>query len=248
MEHPGPPRFVATGDSVELAPRDPNPDATYTWSIVTAPEESTVTLGSDPVEHLVPDEPGTYVVRVSGPGGDHDLTIRAFPGRMATGSGVGGSGASGGQSGSGPGRSGQWSGSARPTSGAGSGGTAERGSGGRPRVTLSAAVEGDEVVVTATPEPNPESDEDTADLNVEFLLDDRDDVDRAAVRETDRELAVPLAALPDRLRVYAVAVGQDGYSVPDAIEVGAAETDVAADSGRRTDGRPGAGDATDGGS
>ena len=219
MHHPGPPRFVVTGDEVELAPRDPDPTATYTWHIRSAPDESAATLGDDPVEQFVPDAPGTYVIGLTAPDGDHSQTIRAFPGELSGGR-RGRSGFSGGysgQSGSGfsgiSGRSGSGfgSGSARVLGGTG-------GSGGRPRLTLEAIVREDEVVVRANPTPHPDSDETPGDFDIEFLLDDRDEIDADAVEEDDQELRVPIDAFGDRARVYATAVGAEGYSVPDAVE------------------------------
>jgi glycosidase len=81
MHHPGPPRFITVGDDVELAPRAPDPDAAerFSWSVVDAPAASDATLGDDPVEHLVPDEPGVYRVELDAPDGRHRLTVRAFP-------------------------------------------------------------------------------------------------------------------------------------------------------------------------
>lgn len=227
MQHPGPPKFVATGDEVELAPRDPDPSATYSWRLTRAPDGSTATLGDDPVEHLVPDAPGRYVARLSAPDGDHELTVRAFPGALRpSGSHTSGrSGRSGGSGGrSGPGVSGGRSGSG----GSGSGNGTQTGSGdggGRPRLTLRPAVEGDEAVVRADVSPHPDASETANDLAVEFLLDDRDEVDPDAVTEGERELRIPLDALPDRARVHAVAVGEAGYSVPDQAEFTRTATD-----------------------
>jgi len=78
MHHPGPPRFTTVGAPIELAPRDPDPDATYRWTIDRSPPDSSATLGDDPVEHLDPDVPGTYHVTLAAPDGTHDLTIRAL--------------------------------------------------------------------------------------------------------------------------------------------------------------------------
>ncbi|SNZ12752.1 Glycosidase [Natronoarchaeum philippinense] len=82
MHHPGPPRFAAVGDDVELAPRSPDTDASedYSWSVVEAPEGSEAALGDAAVEHLVPDEPGVYGVELDAPDGQHRLTVRAFAG------------------------------------------------------------------------------------------------------------------------------------------------------------------------
>ena len=223
MHHPGPPRFVAAGDEVELAPRDPDPSETYTWTLVQQPNDSTVSLGSDPVEHLVPDAPGTYVAQLTAPEGSYRLTVRAFPSSLAPGRIAGQSGESG-MSGRRSGfvsgrRSGQVSGQ---VSGSGSYGELTTGTegegGGRPRITLTPVVEDDHVVVQAEPSAHPSGTETAEDLDVEFLLDDRDDIDPDVVTTTSRELRIPLDALPDRARVHGVAVGEHGYSVADAVE------------------------------
>jgi hypothetical protein len=220
MHHPGPPRFVATGEEVELAPRDPDPEAPYSWSVVERPADSELELGDDPVEHLVPDAPGRYVVRLTAPDGEYDLTVRAFPGHLAPSVPAGGSGASG-VSGMRSGSGGEFrsgaSGSARSGSGAGAAAGGE--GAGRPRLELWTSIEGDELVVRADPEPNPESGEDPDDIDVVFELDDRDSIDRSAVHVREREVVIPLAKLDGRVRVHAVAVGESGYSVPDAVEV-----------------------------
>ncbi|WP_435095900.1 alpha-amylase family glycosyl hydrolase [Halorubrum sp. N11] len=99
MHHPGPPRFVSVGESVELAPRNPVPDAEYRWSVAAAPAESEFEAGaalpigtpaghpeserreteSGPVVHFRPDVSGTYVVELDAPDGTHELTVRTFP-------------------------------------------------------------------------------------------------------------------------------------------------------------------------
>jgi glycosidase len=114
----------------------------------------------------------------------------------------------------------------------------EAGDGGRPRVTLQARLEGDDVAVTADVTPHPNDDRDPDGIDVEFLVDDRDRVrmDASAVTVDHHDLRVPLAALPDRFRVHAVAVA-DAYSVADAVEVRPADL--------RTDGGVAAEDATD---
>jgi len=217
MHHPGPPRFIAAGDEVELAPRDPDPTASYHWQLIQQPDGSAVTLGDDPVEHLVPDEPGTYVARLTAPDGEHELTIRAYPSSYSPSGGGQRSGMSGARSGSGfSGRSGPQ----RSGSGSGSGRTeaTEAGAGGRPRLTLEASIEDDEAVVRANPRPHPGGTETASDLDVEFLIDDRDDVDESVVTTGHREMRISVEALPDRTRVYATAIGEHGYSVPDAVE------------------------------
>jgi glycosidase len=228
MDHPGPPRFIAVGDVVELSPRDPAPKAAYRWSITEAPIASDTQLGDDPVVEFVPDVPGRYVVTLETPHEEYDRSIRVFPGEQrptgrAAAAGIRGANRYSGMSG----YSGA-SGSARPlesaqsgfASGSGSGarGQTAGGADGRPRVRLDARIEGDDIVVRATPKPHPDSGRSADDLDVEFLLDDRDDVDRESVNGTDRELRVPLAAVDDRLRVHGVAVGAS-YSVADAVGV-----------------------------
>jgi len=225
MHHPGPPRFVATGDTVELAPRDPDPAATYEWRVVQAPVASTTTLGDEPVEHLVPDAHGTYVVRLSAPDGEHDITVRAFDEDRAPESttrtpdtGISGSG---GRSGSGfatTHRAGDSDADSRVSAGLGAGDVTGEGAG-RPRLSLSASVEDGNVVVRADPEPNPHSDETRADLDVEFLLDDRDDLRWRDVGTEGLSLVVPLSDFPERGRFHAVALGEHGYSVPAAIDI-----------------------------
>ncbi|WP_416839890.1 alpha-amylase MalA [Haloferax sp. DFSO52] len=222
MHHPGPPQFMAVGESVQLAPRDPEPDDTYTWRVHTAPDASSLELPTDQsVVQFDPDVAGRYVLELDAPDGTHTLTVRVFPGAyLPAGSVRSGSSGMSGMSG----YSGQ-SGSARPmqfsggASGSGSGaGEAQRGEGGRPRIRLDATVEADTVVVRADPHPNPNSETDRDDLVVEFLVDDRDDVDESAVETEGWELRVPLSAIGDRLRVHAVAIDET-YSVPDSVVV-----------------------------
>ena len=215
---------MAVGDSLQLAPRDPDPEADYEWTISEAPLASEAEVGDEAVEAFVPDVPGRYMATLRTPSDRFDLTIRVFPSdRRPTGegSGAGRSGMSGMS-----GYSGQ-SGSARPFqsggvsgSGSGSGALGESsGEGsGRPRIRLDAAIEGDEAVVTATPTPNPDSTLDADDLDVEFLLDDRDGVTEGDVTIDDRELRIPLDAIGEQVRVHAVAIG-DSYSVADSVSV-----------------------------
>ncbi|MFD1600741.1 alpha-amylase MalA [Halobellus rarus] len=217
MDHPGPPRFVAVGESVQLAPRDPDPDATYDWRVRSAPASSTIEFPEQKaVVEFVPDAAGTYQLELNAPDQTHRLTVRAFPGELApAGRTAGASGASG--------YSGHQSGSARPqgetggVSGSGSGTHSEGGGSGRPRIQLRGSIEGDELVVRADPQPHPDSDTDRDDIVVEFLLDDRDNVDADEIETEGWELRIPTAAVGDRVRIHAVAVA-DAYSVPDTIE------------------------------
>ncbi|VTT87409.1 Alpha-amylase [Halorubrum sp. DM2] len=123
MYEPGPPRTTSVGESVELAPRSPDPDGTYRWTVRDAPGDSALSAGDgpdatgppssattvgadgsngsersdrsdgsvaafragetsrddDPVVHLVPDAPGTYVLALDAPDGVHRQRVRAFP-------------------------------------------------------------------------------------------------------------------------------------------------------------------------
>ena len=205
MHHPGQPRFVAVGEAVELAPRAPDPDATYHWTIDESPDESEVTVGDEPVEELVPDLPGTYLVHLDAPDDTHRLTVRAFPApeREAVGSSSGVSGPSGGD------------GEEEPDGYATDSGSA----GGRPRIRLDGEVEGEGLVLRATAKAPPGSDAPDSALDVEFVVDDRDRDDLGADLAVDgHEARVPLSAVGDLVRVHAVAVGEE-HSVADELRV-----------------------------
>ncbi|MXV61164.1 DUF3459 domain-containing protein [Natronorubrum sp. JWXQ-INN-674] len=81
----------------------------------------------------------------------------------------------------------------------------------RPRVSLDAAIGDDriELSVTATVAGSDRADDD---LEIEYYVDDRDDA------EIGPDGTIPIENVTDRVRVYAVAVG-DRHSVPDAIEL-----------------------------
>ncbi|EMA61903.1 alpha-amylase family glycosyl hydrolase [Halorubrum lipolyticum] len=106
MHEPGPPRTTSVGESVELAPRSPDPDGTYEWTLRDAPAESDARDDGDPVGaigvggvdgggevlipgqtsrsdapvvHLRPDAPGTYVLTLDAPDGTHRQRVRAYP-------------------------------------------------------------------------------------------------------------------------------------------------------------------------
>ncbi|MFC7019183.1 MULTISPECIES: alpha-amylase MalA [Haloarcula] len=219
MKHPGQPRFAAVGETIELAPRDPNPDATYRWQIHDAPAASDVTLGDDPVLSFTPDAAGTYTVVLSGPTGDHELTVRVFPaetsvGGLASGqSGISGVSGVSGQSG----LSGQWSGGVSGSARGSGLGTDSDDQRGRPRIQLSGGVRGDDVVVEATVKTSPNSEATDETLDVEFVVDDRDP-EPAGFETSDREARAPLENVEESFRVHAVAVGEQ-YSVPDAVRV-----------------------------
>ncbi|MGM0447886.1 MAG: alpha-amylase family glycosyl hydrolase [Methanobacteriota archaeon] len=48
MHEPGPPRTTSVGEPVELAPRSPDPDGTYRWTVRDAPADSTLDAGDVP--------------------------------------------------------------------------------------------------------------------------------------------------------------------------------------------------------
>ena len=213
MHHPGPPRFLATGETTELAPRDPDPDAAYEWRVVDAPPDSESTVGNDPVTAFTPDVPGRFTLGLDAPDGDHLVTVRAFAASYEDVDVAGGSGTAirDRDAGHAP----IDYGSERAHEGVG-----------RPRVRLDATVDRDsetgdsEVVVQATPKPNPESDLAAEDLTVTFVVDDRDVASavevgrqnpRDVVRTADdgRSLRIPDEAVPDSLRVHAVAVARE---------------------------------------
>ncbi|WP_240729989.1 alpha-amylase MalA [Halalkalirubrum salinum] len=231
MHHPGPPRFIAVGDVVELAPRDPDPEATYEWSIHDAPIASTIELPEGAVIGFTPDAAGTYRLELDAPDGTHRQTVRVFPSdKRPADVGAAAAGRSGlsGFSGSGSlrpsGRSGRSGQSGVSGSGSGAIGESLELPTGRPRIRLDGGVseDGERVVVRATPTPHPDSARTAADLSVEFVLDDRDGVSRSDVTVTDRTVEIPAAVLADvdQLRVHGVAVG-DSYSVADAVSVSA---------------------------
>ena len=224
MEHPGQPRVCAAGEAVELAPRDPDPSVDYEWSVVTAPTGSTATVNREAVQWFEPDVPGRYLLRLTGGGASHDLTVRAFDeatdpsvveGRSASG-GVGGERRAEPEE---AGRSGSAgaAGSARHVGGLGDGGEPER-----PRVHLDTAVDDAAVRIDARVDP-------ASGASVEFLLDDRDGLDQSDVTADGRTLTVARSALPERARVYAVPVTDDAYGVPDAVDVRRSGGDVIVD-------------------
>jgi cyclomaltodextrinase len=233
MHHPGPPRFLSTGETTQLAPRDPDPEAEYDWRVADAPPDSEATVGETAVTTFTPDVPGQYRLGLDAPDGDHLVTIHAF---AASYEGVDVAGGSG---------------TAIRDRDAGHGEidyAAERAHEGvgRPRIRLDATVEegaatadeGDvtsEIVVRATPTPNPESALDASELEVTFVVDDRD-VEQAVAEgrrnprdafqtsDDGRTLRIPTDVVPDRLRVHGVAVAREPgrerrVSVADAVSV-----------------------------
>jgi glycosidase len=225
MHHPGPPRFVSVGDTVDLAPRDPAPSATYRWTIERAPPDSTVSLEEDPVQEFSPDAPGTYRLSLSAPDGVHRLTVRCFPGDggdepRSTGRSGAYAGGSGLRVAPGAGETGETGSEGRSYQGPSPVGAGGRGGEtGRPRIRLDGHLEGGTVVVEGDPRPHPDAEESAADLDVEFVLDDRDPIDASEATVEGHALRLPADAVADRGRIHGVAVGEGGHSVPDAIEI-----------------------------
>ena len=79
MDAPGPPRFVAVGESLDLAPRAPDPAADYAWSLLESPAESSLTVDDGPVIEFAPDVPGHYRLELDVPDETHTQTVRASP-------------------------------------------------------------------------------------------------------------------------------------------------------------------------
>ncbi|MDR5672578.1 Glycosidase [Halalkaliarchaeum sp. AArc-CO] len=243
MHHPGPPRFIGVGSTIDLAPRDPDPSAEYEWHVARAPKGSSATLGDAPVEQFTPDVSGTYKLGLDAPDGQHTLTVRVFPTSQKPplpvddeGDGTdsdGGDGDGGGSSGgSGLHRSGGVSGgisggeSDLPAESCGGSDDPFRdGAGGRPRIRLDGRVEGDEVVVTGTPKPAPGADVPPDGFAVEFLADDRDPVSGSELTIDGHEVRIDRADIREYSRIHAVAVDptNDTYSVSDAIAVAPTE-------------------------
>ncbi|MUV88769.1 alpha-amylase [Halapricum sp. CBA1109] len=204
---------MAVGEAQELAPRDPDPEASYDWSILDAPEDSDLVLGDGDVETFAPDAAGLYTVGLEAPDGSHELTARVYPGEKAITQRPGRSGYSGYSGYSGVSGSGV-SGLSGSGSGAGSGLGSRDGQPGRPRITLHGEQVGDEIVLTAETDTAPGAPDE--DLAVEFYVDDRDDLEN--FESEGHEARVSLADIDGSVRVHAVAVGNQ-YSVPDTAEL-----------------------------
>ncbi|WP_158057176.1 alpha-amylase family glycosyl hydrolase [Halorussus halophilus] len=252
--HPGPPRFTHVGETVELAPRNPTTDATFRWSVGDRPTDSTASVGDGPVVQFAPDEPGVYRLELDAPDGTHSQTVRAFPDprttvrfelsdselpipqdeveKISVAAPF----------------NDYTLGRDRPARQDG-GYVAEfdlppgdheaifvvnddfelsttvdatvEGPG-RPRVELDATVEGDEVVVTATEAAAPSGDA----PNVEFYLDDRDDLSADAVSIEANKLRAPIDSLPSLARVHAVSFAER-HSVGDTVLLETSGSDVA---------------------
>ena len=250
MNAPGPPRFVAVGETLLLAPRRPDPHETYRWQLIEAPDKVSLTVDDAPVIEVTPDTPGTYQFELQAPEATHVQTVRVYPDERHTArvelpfselpkpldeidsiSVVG------------PFNE-QIAGRTRPvrkddrfvadlelppgTHPYGfclnddfaqqvHGAVTVEGPG-RPRCRLDSKINGDTLVVTATPTAAPDTDESDAELSVDMLIDDRDWIPASAVDRRDRELHIPIEAIPETLRVHAVAVGQR-RSVADTLTI-----------------------------
>ncbi len=206
--------MCAVGESVELAPRDPDPGVEYGWSVVEAPEDSAATVDADEaVQWFSPDVAGRYRLRLAGGGRSYDLTVRAFAAGTARRGGLGGASGASGASGSGLSGSGRETGRSGGASGSARGGVGGDEGVERPRVHLAVDADAEEVRVHASVDPDEEG------TDVEFLLDDRDDLTDADVRVEGRTLTVARDRLPERARIYAVAVSEDAYGVTDAVDI-----------------------------
>jgi len=250
MDAPGPPRFVAVGESVELAPRAPDPDADYRWMLLESPADSSATVDDGPVVEFAPDTPGHYRLELQSPDGTHTQTVRAYPDErhstrvelpfselpdsvteIDSMSVVG------------PFNE-QVAGRTRPTR------TNDRlvadldfppgthpyafcvnddftqqihdavtvPGPGRPRCRLDGEIRDDTLVVTATATAAPDTNYADADLDVDFVVDDRDWLPDSVVEITDRELRVPVESVPETLRIHAVTVGER-RSVSDSLRI-----------------------------
>lgn len=250
MHHPGPPRFTTVGESVELAPRDPDPEGSFEWRIVDAPVDSDTALDDGAVEHLLPDEPGVYRAELEAPDGTHRLTVRAFPDERQPARfevpieefetdpeevdrvdviGLFNEHLHGRDEATREGDAYVFEGGLRPgvqncTFVVDDGAEyVHRGftvdGPGRPQITLEAEWNDETVRIEADVSPPADSDATADDLDVEYVLDDRADLD-ADVLDVDGQTArLPASAIDGSVRVHAVAVGQR-HSVRDTVTLG----------------------------
>lgn len=255
MHEPGPPRATSVGRPVELAPRDPDPEGRYEWTLERAPTASSgdvlvpgdTSRPDDPVVRLDPDAAGWYVATLDAPDGRHRKRVRVFTDeRRETTIRV--------QAADLPlpdddvervsvlwRHNDQMLARDRPTRegdewvyrtrippgqhGVGFVANDDRAhehhltqtvpGPGRPHLSLSGridtadATDGDaRLVVTAEPGVAPDAEMDPDDVDVTFLVDDRDvdaeTVDAIEARATGRSLTVPTAMLPASIRIHAV--------------------------------------------
>ena len=260
MDAPGPPRFVAVGEQIELAPRNPDPHETYRWQLIEAPDKASLTVEDSPVIEVSPEAPGTYRFELQTPDETYVQTVRVYPSERHTTrvelpfealpkpleeidsiSVVG------------PFNE-QLAGRTRPirkddrfvadldlppgTHPYGfclnddfaqqvHGAVTVEGPG-RPRCRLDSEIRDDTLVVTATPTAAPDTAAEDENLDVDILLDDRDWIPESAVDRHERELHIPVEAVPETLRVHAVAVGQR-RSVADTLTIHHGDNGISAD-------------------
>ena len=287
MNAPGPPRFTAVGEYVELAPREPDPDVReqYRWRLVEAPDGSRASVPDRPAFEFLPDRPGTYRFELDAPEATFTQRVRAFPSELrattlelpfdrlpvdpddlASISVVGpfndqlvgrdrprraddrfvldvelppGEHSYGfcldddlsrqihdGVTVPGPGRprcrleyevlaaESDHDTTDHDTTDAG---TTNNGDSTANTATDNATADAT-LVVTAHAQAAPDSDFSDADLDVEFLVDDRDSVAAEAVETAGRTLRIPLSAIAGRVRIHGVAVGER-RSVADTLDV-----------------------------
>lgn len=253
MHHPGPPRFCSVGEAVELAPRNPDPDETYAWSILEKPAESSLSVEPNAVVHVEPDAAGTYRFELEAPNGRYEQTVRAFPD---------------------PRRSVRFElavaelpdhdpadvsvigpfndhlvGRDRPRLEDGTYVYETRlppGSRrfayvvgenlddavwddvvvpgpGRPRLELAGEVREEEILVTADAQPGTDGEYDVSDLEIEYVVDDRDrgqdGLSPDALSVADGIARIDRDAIEGTVRLHAVAVGER-HSVADRLEIG----------------------------
>ena len=89
---------------------------------------------------------------------------------------------------------------------------------GKPRVRLDAELADGEIVFTARARAPPSDEYADDDVDVEFYLDDRDDVERAALSVTGHEARLPRSAVDGTVRVHAVPVA-DRHGVADCVRI-----------------------------
>ncbi|GAB7091626.1 hypothetical protein JCM18237_18970 [Halorubrum luteum] len=107
---------------------------------------------------------------------------------------------------------------------------------GRPTASLSATVDGDTLVVTADPASPPDAESTSvdrdSDVGVDFLIDDRDaepgTIDALEARADGNTLSVPIAELPDSVRIHAVPHAAR-YGVMKTIRIDVVDEGVAAE-------------------
>ena len=240
MDPPGPPRFVGVGEGVDLAPRSPDPEADYSWSLRESPADSSATVDDGPVIEFVPDTPGRYRLELDGPEATHVQTVRAYPDERHTtrvelpfGELPASVTEVESMSVVGPFNE-QVAGRTRPTRqddrfvadldlppgthpygfcvnddfAQQVHGSVTVPGPGRPRCRLDGEICDETLVVTATATAAPDTELADSDLDVDFVVDDRDPLPDSTVEIADRELRVPVESVPDTLRIHAVAVGE----------------------------------------